>query len=177
VTPPVLPQRVKQHPAEHHLAFPESLTVNADDHSLAVDVIDPHTYQLGTARAGGVERHENHPMKRENGGIDQSGNLVLAQHPRWAFLSFRTGSIRCVPETVQRLHKEESQSRQVLIYGVGGQLSISEQMSLEYPNMFRAQFVWRTVENLSEFLNGSNVALARGIGIVSSHEFLDHHCS
>jgi hypothetical protein len=65
----------------------------------------------------------------------------------------------------------------MLVDGVGGEFSIGKQVSLEYPNVFQTQFVRRTVEILSEFLNYSNVALACGFGIVPPNELFDHHLS
>ena len=56
---PVLAQFLEQFWAEHHIAVCASFAaLNVNHHALAVDVVDLQMRQLGTSRAGGIERHE-----------------------------------------------------------------------------------------------------------------------
>src|SRR5512137_1490111 len=133
--------------------------------------------QFCPSHSCGVERHQNYAMKRDNGGVDQKSDFAWTQHFRQTFLSFWIWSVRGVPGPVQSLDEEEPQSGQVLIHGVGGQFSVGEQVSLEYPDVLQTQLVWGTVEMQSEFFNSSDIALARRFGIVPSHQLFDHHRS
>ena len=70
-------------------------------------------------------------MKRDNGRVNQQCDFVRAQHFGQAIHSFWIWSVRRVPGSAQSLYEEETQCSQTLVDGVGGEFSVSEQVSLE----------------------------------------------
>ena len=80
---PVFPQQGQQPGREHDVAIfgPLGLT-DADDHALAVDVVDAQGQDLGDPQAGGIGGHEDGPMAEAGDGFEEAGDFVDAQDDR-----------------------------------------------------------------------------------------------
>jgi hypothetical protein len=53
-----------------------------DNHPLAVDVTDLQMSRFGSARASGIQRHQQDAMKGELSRVDQTRNPLLAEYLR-----------------------------------------------------------------------------------------------
>ena len=136
---PVLPQGGEQLLAEHDVAVLAALAAaDVHQHAPAVDVAELESNQLRSAHSGGVERHQQHPMEQAVGGIDQSGDLLLAQDARQSSRPLGVGRQAQVPGPPERLEIEEPQRRQTLAHGVVGELAIAKQVRLIAPNLVRS---------------------------------------
>jgi hypothetical protein len=56
--------------------------VNVDDHAFAVDILDPQANQFGASHTGRIEGHEDGARLQIAGGVNQTRNLLGAQHGR-----------------------------------------------------------------------------------------------
>jgi hypothetical protein len=69
-------QFLEQDGAEHDVAVLLAFAaLNVHDHAAAVDVADLQTRELGAARAGPVEGHQNGAIEGSRRSIDEPGDL------------------------------------------------------------------------------------------------------
>src|SRR5204863_8484280 len=81
------------------------------------------------------------------------------------------------PRLLQRLDIEEPNSAEMLDYGVGLELSFSEQIRLVLANVVRSELVGRAVEVPRELVNGTEVCARCSRSVVATLEFLEHQLS
>ena len=80
---PVLAECFQESGTERHITvFASFALVNVDDHALAVDVLDSQANQFAPSHAGRIQRHENGARLQIAGGVDQTSDLLRAQHAR-----------------------------------------------------------------------------------------------
>src|ERR1700746_4107468 len=117
-TTPVVAQFFEQLGAEHDIAvFAAFSSADVNHHALAVDIADLQVGYLSTAQAGSVERHEQSAMEGSVGGIDESGDFLLAENHREVMVLFRIRSLSDAPGFLERLDVEKAQGRQVVDNG------------------------------------------------------------
>src|SRR5271169_1893570 len=91
---PMCLELFEEHGTEHDVAIFASLaSLDVNHHALVVDIADLQMRQLGTTRAGGVERHQNRPMERRAGRIDKLSDFFLAEDRRQAMVLFWIRSV------------------------------------------------------------------------------------
>ena len=77
---PVLAEQGQQPRREHHVAVLAALALaDADDHPLAVDVVDAQGDDLGDPQPGGVGGHEDGAVLEADDGREEPGDLVGAE--------------------------------------------------------------------------------------------------
>ena len=77
---PVLAEQGQQPRREHHVAVLAALALaDAEDHALAVDVVDAQGDDLGDPQAGGVGGHEDGAVLEADDGREEAGHLVEAE--------------------------------------------------------------------------------------------------
>ncbi len=72
-------QRFVQHLAEHYFSVLEAFTMDPNNHSFAINVADSHICQFSTPCASGIQRHQQHTVKREIRLFDQQADFFGAQ--------------------------------------------------------------------------------------------------
>src|SRR5262249_39577558 len=102
---------------------PFALT-DADDHALAIDVVDPQGQDLGDPQARGVGRHEDSPMAEAGDGLEEAVDLVEAQDDRELGLAASAGEPLEAPVPAECDAVEESEGTEGLIVGAGGDLAV-----------------------------------------------------
>ena len=80
---PVFPEQGQQPGREHDVAIlgPLGLT-DANDHALAIDVVDAQGQDLGDPQARGVGGHEDGPMAEAGDGLEEASDFLEAQDDR-----------------------------------------------------------------------------------------------
>ena len=77
---PVVAEQGQQPRREHHVAVPAALALaDAEDHALAVDVLDAQGDDLGDPQAGGVGGHEDGAVLEADDGGEEAGHLLEAE--------------------------------------------------------------------------------------------------
>src|SRR5271169_338595 len=95
---PMCVEFFEKHGTEHDVAIFASLaSLDVDHHTLVIDIADLQMRQLGTARAGGVERHQNRPVERKASRIDELSDFFLAEDRRQAMVPFWIRSVGDAP--------------------------------------------------------------------------------
>src|SRR5450631_1073241 len=90
--PPVFTQRLEQLWAQWYVAIAAALALtDMDEHAVAVDILHLQLAHLGSAHAGGVDRHEHGAMKEIAGRVDQSDRFFLRENGRQPARSLRIG--------------------------------------------------------------------------------------
>ena len=112
--PPVVTEQDQQPGREHDVAILGSLGLtDADDHALAIDVVDAQAQDLGDPQAGGVGGHEDGPMPDAGDGLEEASDFVEAQNDRQLGLASRTGETVEAPVPTQCDPVEEFQGTEV----------------------------------------------------------------
>src|SRR5271169_2868204 len=110
---PMCVELFEEHGTEHDVAIFASLaSLDVNHQALVIDIADLQMRQLSTARSGGIERHQNRPMGRRAGRIDELNNFFLAEDRRKAMAPFWIRSVGDAPSPSERLGVEEPQGRQ-----------------------------------------------------------------
>ena len=157
---PVLAQGSQQDGAEHDVPILMALaTLDVDDHTWAIDVANLQASHFGAACSGSVEGHQQNAVEGSGRGVNELGDLRLAQHCGQAqhFLGIRRH--RYAPGPPQSLTEKEAQSGQALVDGVRVQLSLAEQIGLILAGVFGTQLVWRAMEVTGKILKRRDVKL------------------
>ena len=77
---PVFAEQGQQPRREHDVAVPAALALaDAEDHALAVDVLDAEGDDLGDPQAGGVGGHEDGAVLEADDGGEEAGRLLEAE--------------------------------------------------------------------------------------------------
>ena len=173
---PVLPQGNEQPSTEHNVTVLAALAAaDVNDPAPAVDVAQLEAKQLGSARAGGVERHQDRAVKRAVGGVDPLGDFLRTQDARESAGDFRVRRQIHTPRQSERLGVEESQRRQPLLHRVVGRPAVPKQVGLLPANVLGPQTVGRSLEVTCELLDRTDVDANGARGVVATLEFLEHH--
>src|SRR5271157_5739609 len=165
---PVLAQGSQQDGAEHDVPILAALTtLDVDDHPLAIDVGDLQASRFSAACSGSVEGHQQNALEGSGGGVNEWGDLRLAQHRGQAlhFLGIRRQLD--APGSPQGLNEKEAQSGQALVDSVRVQLSLTEQIGLVLADVFGTQLVGRAMEVTGKILHRRDVTLDGSWRVIS----------
>jgi hypothetical protein len=145
-----------------------------DDHALAVDVADLQVSDFSATSAGGIQRHQQDAVEGPLRRIDQTCDLLLAEHLRQVQDLLRIRRLGNAPASLQNLHIEETQRSQLLRHRVRSQLPLAEHGCLILANVFRTKLIRRTMEVPGVVLDRANVSSTGGLGVVATLQFLQH---
>ena len=169
-------QFLEQDGAEHDIAvLPSFAVLNVYDHASAIDIADFQARELGAARTGAVQGHQNGAIERSRCSIDELCNFFLTENSGQAIALLGVGSIGNAPGPLERLDVEEAQGAEMVGYRAGSQFAHGEELRLVLANMSRSQAIGRAVEVLGEPLDEANVTLCGSLRVMTSLEFLQHH--
>jgi hypothetical protein len=73
--------------------------------------------------------------------------------------------------------KEEAQRGTLLLNSAGNELTVSKQMDLVRPDVFRPELVGALPEVRRECFEGANVASYDILSVIATLEFIQHHFS
>ena len=133
--------------------------------------------KFGSTNAGGIHGHQQNPVERKHGRVDEACDFFLAQDDGEVHHLLGIGSLRRIPWSVESFDIEETQRGEPLVHRIRGKLFFGEEVGLEVPDVFRAQFVGRAVEIAGEIFNGLYLTVFGSLRVVSALEFLEHHPS
>ena len=174
----MLPEFFEQVRAEHYIAVFASLAApNVDHHPLAVDIADLQIRQLGPSHTGGIQRHQDRAVKRDQRRFDQARHFFLTEDYGQVKPFLRIGSFFHAPRLLECLDEEETQGANALIHRVVGQLAITEQMGDVGANLFWAELVGWALKIAGKILDGADVGPGGTLGVITTLEFLEHHFS
>src|SRR5579871_6126905 len=109
-------QFLEQDRAEHDIAvLPAFAVLNVHDHSSAIDITDLQARELGAARTGAVQGHQNGAIERGRRSIDELGDFVLTENSRQAITLLGIRSVGNAPRPLERLDVEEAQAQRWLV--------------------------------------------------------------
>jgi len=151
--------------------------MNVDHDAFAVDIGDLECAQLGSPQPCGVQSHEDCAVHQIAGGVDQSGNLVLAEDGRQRALPLREWNMVRQIRPSECLNEEKPQGGPSLLDGAWGELKIAKQMNLIGSDVLRPQQIRTLVEVCRKLLDGADIASYCILGVVSTLEFIQHHFS
>src|ERR1035438_4157616 len=172
---PVGAQLFEQCWTQHHVSVLASLAAaNVNHHPLTVDVGHLQVRDLCPTCSCGVKRDDQDALKRRLSRIDQACNFLLTEDLRKVKHLLRVGSLGGAPASLQDLDVEEAQRSQPLRNGVRSQLPGTEHRNLILPNVIRAELVWRTMEMLSEMLDGADVSANGPRSVVAALQLFLH---
>src|SRR5271157_1782741 len=115
---PPLTQQGEQICREHGIAIPATLaTLHPDQHALAVDIGDLECRNLGHAQAGAIGDRESCLMLQAGGRVEQSRNLLAAQHHGQVARMRQPDQLARQVRPVDRVREEEPQRRDDAVHG------------------------------------------------------------
>src|SRR5208282_3652031 len=138
---PIRPENLQQPRREHHVAIlPPLALLHADDHPLAVDRRWRQADRFGDPQAGRVADGQDGAMFPAVDGVEEPGDLVLAEHDR-KLLRFATGGDDLVdaPTPSERNLVEKADGGHRDQYRTGRESLLLAQMELIGPDISRAQ--------------------------------------
>ena len=140
---PISPENVQQPRREHHVAIlPPLALLHADDHPLAIDRRWRQADRFGDTQAGRVADGQDGAMLPAVDGVEEPGDLVLAEHDR-KLLRFATGGNDLVdaPTPSERNLVEKADGGHRDQYRTGRESLLLAEMELIGPNISRPQDV------------------------------------
>jgi hypothetical protein len=104
--------------------------LDVNHHPPAVDVGDLQMPELRVPHAGRVQDHQHRAVRQTVGGVDQPRHLLDAQNLRQPTRRFQIGRVVEQVPTLQRLHEEEAQRRDVEADRQRSHLPLAQQIHL-----------------------------------------------
>ena len=137
---PVFPEQSQQPRREHDVAIlgPLGLT-DANDHALAIDVVDAQGQDLGDSKAGGVGGHEDGPMAKAGDRLEEASDLLEAQDDRELGLTAGAGQAVEAPVLAECDAVEELEGTQGLVVGARGDLPVVGELKQVGPDLGSSQ--------------------------------------
>jgi hypothetical protein len=151
--------------------------LNVNQHAATVDVPDLQMPQLGIPHARRVQDHEHRAIGEILRSIDQSGDFVRGEDRREPAWDLRKGHVFQHVRALQRLHKEEPERRDVELDRPRPELPLAQQVRLIRSQVALIELVRRRAKVLGESLDGLDVILNGGRGVVTPLEFFQHRLS
>jgi hypothetical protein len=108
-----------------------------DHHPAAVDVVDFQTNQFLAPQPGRIENQQPDAVQGTGSALDEPFHLFAGKDLGQAKRPPGNRQVVSHPGALERVEKEESQSRKLLADSDGAQLAIGEQMCLILPDMLR----------------------------------------
>ena len=133
--------------------------------------------QLGVPHARRVQDHEHRAIGQIPRAIDQSGDFVRGEDRREPAWDLWKRQVFQHVRPLQRLHEEEPERRDVELHRPRPELPLAQQVRLIRPQVALIELVRRCAKVLGESLDGLDVVLNRGRGVVTPLEFLQHRLS
>src|SRR4029077_19099849 len=84
------------------------------DHSSAIDIADFQAGELGAARTGAVQGHQNGAIERSRRSIDELCYFFLTENRGQAIALLGIGSVGNAPRPLERLDVKEAKSAQMV---------------------------------------------------------------
>ena len=168
-------QFLEQDRAEHDIAvLPSFAVLNVHNHSSAIDIVDFQARELGAARTGAVEGHQNGAIERSRCSIDELCYFFLTENSGQAIALLGIRSVGNAPGPLERLDIEEAQGAEMVGYRTGSQFAHGEELRLVLTDVLRSQAIGRAVEVLRESLDEANVTSRGTLRVMTALEFLQH---
>src|SRR5271166_4878390 len=148
-----------------------------DNHALTVDIADLQNLQMRCLCAtchGGIKRHEQDAVEGAFCGVNQTRNLLLAEHLWKVTNLLRIWRLGDAPAALQHVNIEEAQRSQSQDHSVGTELQLGEEHRLIATNVFGAKLVGWAMKISAEVLNPMNVRANRCLGEVTAPQLLKH---
>src|SRR5512146_6425 len=124
--------------AEHDIAvLPSFAVLNVHDHSSAIDIADFQARELGAARTGAVQGHQNGAIERSRCSIDELCYFSLTENSGQAIALLGIGSVGDAPGPLERLDVEEAQSAEMVGHRTGSQFADGKELRLVFPDVPR----------------------------------------
>src|SRR5215510_5848139 len=169
-------QFLEQDGAEHDVAVLLAFAaLNVHDHASTIDIADLQARELGAARTGAVQSHQNGAIEASRRRIDKLGDFFLAENSRQAIALLGIGSVGNAPGLLERLDVEEAQGEEMVGHRTGSQFVHGEKLGLVLADVPWSQAIRRAVEVLGEPLNEANVTLCRRLRVMTTLEFFQYH--
>src|SRR5215469_2512360 len=131
-------QFLEQDRAEHDIAvLPSFAALNVHDHSSAIDIADLQARELGAARTGAVQGHQNGAIERSRRSIDELRYFFLTENSGQAITLLGIGSVGNAPGPLERLNVEEAQGAEMVGHRAGSQFANGEELRLILPDVPR----------------------------------------
>ena len=107
--------------------------------------------------SGCIQRHQNRPIERGCGRVDQFCYLLLAQDLWQSEVSSRIRRFSDAPRFLEDHDEKESQRAGPLIDGVRRQLALPEQVGLVFTDVFRRKLIRRPFEVAGKIFDGAQI--------------------
>jgi len=172
---PVGAELSEESEAERYVAVLAALALaDVDHHASAVDVLRLQAADLRAAHAGGVEGHEDGAVVEVGGMFDESRGLLGAEHGRQGAGSLGQGQVVTPERAFEDLEIKEAERAHLHHDGMGLQSAFLEEMYLILANVFDTKPLWRTMEELGELPDGTDVGTCGSLRVITALEFLEH---
>src|SRR6516225_12036179 len=113
-------QFLEQDGAEHDVAVLLAFaSLDVHDHASAIDVADLQARELGAARTGAVQSHQNGAIERSGRSIDELGYFFWTENSGQAIALLGIGSVGNAPGPLERLDVEKAQSAEMVGHRTG----------------------------------------------------------
>src|SRR5215471_2965969 len=114
---------------------PPFAVLNVHDHASAIDIADFQARELGPARTGAIQGHQNGAIERSRRSIDELGYFFLTENRGQAIALLGIGSVGNAPRPRERLDVEEAQSAQMVGHRTGSQFVHGEELRLVFADV------------------------------------------
>jgi hypothetical protein len=145
-----------------------------NEHATAIDVPDLQLTQFRVSHAGRVQDHQHRALRQTVGVVDQLRHLLDGQDLRQPTRSVRVGRVVEQVPTLQRLHEEEAQRRDMEADRQRSHLALAQQIRLVRPEMRLIQSIRPALEMLGELLDRVEIRHDGRGGEVTALELLQH---
>src|SRR5215470_11044276 len=162
-------QFLEQDGAKHDVAVLLAFAaLNVHDHASAINIADLQARELGAARTGAVQGHQNGAIEGRRCSIDELGDFFLTENGGQAIALLGIGSVGNAPGPLERLDVEEAQGAEMVGHRTGSQFVHGEELRLVLADVPWSQAIGRAVEVLSKPLDQANVTLCGSLRVMTS---------
>ena len=137
---PIFPEQGQQPGREHDVAILGTLGLtDANDHALAIDVVDAQAQDFGDPQARGVGGHEDGPMADAGDGLEEAVDFLEAQDDRELGLAAGAGQAVEAPVLLECDPVAEFESTQGLVVSAGGDVPVLGEVEQVGSDLGRSQ--------------------------------------
>ena len=157
---PILSKEIQQPRGEHDVAVLASLGLtDADDHALAVDVLDAQCNHLRDPQAGSVGRHQNGAVLEVGDGLKELADFRRTQDDGQLLFLLRADDALDDPVLAEGDVVEEPQSAEGLVVVAPRDVPLMDEMDQVRADIGRPQLLGRLAEVLCKLSDTLDVNL------------------
>jgi hypothetical protein len=139
-----------------------------------LSIFRPQAGQLGAADSGGVKDHEDGAVTQVRGGLNQAGNLLLAQDEGQVVRYLGHRQVIAAIVAPQGFEEQEAECRHLDPDSMGPQFAFLEEVQLVLPDVFNTELIGGTVKVFGEPPDSADVGACGSLRVITALEFVEH---